>query len=202
MKNSFAFFLLVCFLACNIVCTKPGVDNTDPTESDSSSLLNKTIVYLIPKGAQYCTANSLVFTKNNRIHFTAVFDSSCIYTTEQTGNQIDINKLYGFSDCGTDHLKNSARIGWRWSDGALRLFGYVHNDGQILFEEITTAQIGSEIDCIITCEPNSYSFDIDGKTASIPRQCSGNYDRYRLFPYFGGDETAPHDIRITITELK
>jgi hypothetical protein len=36
----------------------------------------------------------------------------------------------------------------------------------------------------------------------LPRHCTGsNYTRYKLFPYFGGDEVAPHRIKIKITEL-
>jgi hypothetical protein len=42
---------------------------------------------------------------------------------------------------------------------------------------------------------------VNGKTLFLPRHCSGTYRRYRLYPYFGGDEVAPHDITIKITEL-
>ena len=30
----------------------------------------------------------------------------------------------------------------------------------------------------------------------------GNYTRYKLYPYFGGDEVAPHDITIQMADLK
>ncbi|RDC63253.1 hypothetical protein AHMF7616_01854 [Adhaeribacter pallidiroseus] len=35
----------------------------------------------------------------------------------------------------------------------------------------------------------------------MSRGCSGTSDKYKLFPYFGGDETAPHNIKIEIKEL-
>ena len=134
--------------------------------------------------------------------FNAVFDSSCIYSTVDPKNQNDINKLYGFSDCNTHHLINSARVGWRWSKDSLRIFAFVHNDGIMLYKEITTAQIGSVINYTISCLADQYNFTVNGKAAQLPRHCSGSYTRYRLFPYFGGDEVAPHRIRIKITELK
>jgi hypothetical protein len=42
---------------------------------------------------------------------------------------------------------------------------------------------------------------VNEKEATLPRHCSGNYTRYKLYPYFGGDELAPHKIEIKITEL-
>jgi hypothetical protein len=36
----------------------------------------------------------------------------------------------------------------------------------------------------------------------MDRGCSGgSLASYQLYPYFGGDETAPHDITILIDEL-
>ncbi|HRI22154.1 MAG TPA: hypothetical protein PLA68_14425, partial [Panacibacter sp.] len=100
------------------------------------------------------------------------------------------------------HLVNSARIGWRWSNDSLRIFSFVHNEGEMLMNEITTAKIGSIIKCRIACLADSYTFEVNGKISSVPRHCSGNYTRYKLYPYFGGDEATPHDISIKIAELK
>ncbi len=147
-----------------------------------------------------CQPDSLTFTSSDQIKFVAKFDSSCIYQTANPHNQNDINKLYGFSDCNAQHLENSARIGWRWSKDSLRIFGFVHNNGEMIYREITTALINSFIICSITCLDAQYKFDVNGKTLLLPRNCSGNYLRYRLYPYFGGDEVAPHDIKIQITE--
>lgn len=37
----------------------------------------------------------------------------------------------------------------------------------------------------------------------VPRNCGirTNYNKYILWPYFGGDETAPHDIKIRLKRL-
>ena len=204
MRKPIQLTLIIFILGINVVCTKPAInepDNNLTAQSSEKATTSTTITYLIPKGQQYSKPNPLVFTAVSKVSFIAVFDSSCIYKTVDPANQDDINKLYGFSDCNTHHLTNSARIGWRWSKDSLRLFGFVHNDGNMLWQEITSAPIGSKIRCSITCLADTYSFVVNGKTTSLPRHCSGKYTRYKLFPYFGGDEVAPHDIKIRITEL-
>ena len=208
MKSNITLGLILLFTVSNITCTKSSVElNNSVVESQAeqtdlnATVANKAVTYLIPKGSQYCTPNPLTFTTQSQLTFKAVFDSSCIYTTIDPVNQYDVNKLYGFSDCGSHHLINSARIGWRWSNDSLRIFAFVHNDGAMLIREITTAKIGSAIKCQITCLDGSYNFEANGKTVSLARHCSGNYTRYKLYPYFGGDEFAPHDIRIQIKEV-
>ncbi|HNP24586.1 MAG TPA: hypothetical protein PKM63_00095 [Panacibacter sp.] len=190
-------------------CTKTAGDLPVATTGEHSSsndlftgLAVTPTTYTILKGQQYCNPNPLVFTSKSKLSFAALFDSSCIYKTVDPLNQDDINKLYGFSDCNSQHLENSARIGWRWSNDSLRIFGFVHNGGTMLFGEITTAKIGKVIKCKIVCLDTQYVFTVDGKTLSIPRHCSGNYTRYKLYPYFGGDEVAPHDITIQMADLK
>ena len=39
---------------------------------------------------------------------------------------------------------------------------------------------------------------VDDISTVIPRACDMNYKRYYLYPYFGGDEVAPHTIKIKI----
>ena len=194
MKNIFTVIVLVAFVSGNIFCNKPIADiNQEPGPN--------AVTYLIEKGQHFCTPNPYVTTSNSELNFIAVFDSSCIYTTTAPDNQDDINKLFGFSDCNTPHLENSARIGWRWSIDSLRIFGFVHNNGHMIYKEITTAAIKENINCNITCEDGNYRFTVDGKTITLPRNCSGNYSRYKLYPYFGGDEPAPHNVTIKLTEL-
>ena len=35
----------------------------------------------------------------------------------------------------------------------------------------------------------------------VDRNCPVEDKRYMLYPYFGGDETAPHDIKIQIKKM-
>ncbi|HEX5151178.1 MAG TPA: hypothetical protein VFW07_06995 [Parafilimonas sp.] len=195
MKNIFITIVVAAFFAGNLFCNKPIADiNEEEPESG-------TVAYLIEKGQHFCTPNPYVTTTDSQLNFIAVFDSSCIYMTVDPANQDDINKLFGFSDCNTQHLENSARIGWRWSKDSLRIFGFVHNNGNMIYKEITTATIRENINCNITCEESNYKFTVNGKSITLQRSCPGNYNRYKLYPYFGGNEPAPHNVIIKLTEL-
>jgi hypothetical protein len=42
---------------------------------------------------------------------------------------------------------------------------------------------------------------VNDKTTAMPRTSKAAVAKgYKLFPYFGGDETAPHDINIWVKE--
>jgi len=197
MKNAFVIMLTTVLFATVPGCQKP-ID--DIIEDNNEPPVN-TVTYIIQEGQHFCTPNPFVTTTDSQLSFIAVFDSSCIYTTTDPVNQDDINKLFGFSDCNTQHIENSARIGWRWSKDSLRLFGFVHNNGNIIYQEIATAAIKQNITCNITCEEKNYRFTVDGKSITLPRNCSGNFNRYKLYPYFGGNEPAPHNVTVKLTEL-
>lgn len=157
--------------------------------------------YRIPRGEHYCEQGTYAKVEYTELRFLVKFDSSAIYKTLNPDNQYDINKLYGFSDNDAHHHEFSARIGWRWSKEALRLFGYIYNNGIVSYEELGTVGIGAEHECSIKITENSYIFSVNNMTTSMPRTSTGAVAKgYKLFPYFGGDETAPHDIHIWIKE--
>ena len=159
------------------------------------------IQYTITKGSQFCDKSTYTPITLDSLSFVVKFDSSSIYTTIDPQNQFDINKLYGFSDNNSDHHQFSARIGWRWSDKKLRLFGYVYNYGEVISEEISPVNIGSQISCAIIVKGNYYQFNVNGVKLTLSRSSSTpKASGYKLFPYFGGDEAAPHDINIWIKE--
>lgn len=165
------------------------------TASDNHTAFIK---YTIPAGAHYSDRNDFKFINISEMSFTVKFDSTAIYQTIDPANQADINKLYGFSE-GNNHQYNSARIGWAWYAGSLRLYGYVYNESVRHFKEITTINIGSEISCSIKLMGNNYLFTVNGVTDTLPRaNATATTTGYQLYPYFGGDETAPHDIYILI----
>ncbi len=158
--------------------------------------------YTIDSAAHFCNDNNFVTTSLTELKFVVKFDSSAIYTTADFNNQDDINKLYGFADNNTQHHQYSARIGWRWSNQALRLFGYVYNAGIVTSKELATVDIGKENRCTIKVSPQNYIFSINNNIDSLPRKSSTTKaEGYKLYPYFGGDETAPHKITILIKDL-
>lgn len=157
--------------------------------------------YTIRQGQNYCDGNNYVSTSYSELNFIAKFDSTAIYTNVNPENQLDINKLYGFSDNNSTHQMFSARFGWSWNNNALRLYGYVYNDGIRSSKELGTVSIGAENSCSIKVNPKSYVFSLNGKIDSLPRTSTTvKATGYKLYPYFGGDETAPHTVYIWIKE--
>ena len=158
--------------------------------------------FTISKGQHYCNGNAYKVIEDDEIRFSVKFDSSAIYQTLLEENQYDINKLFGFSDNNTNHHQFSARFGWRWSDSALRLFAYVYNNGEVISRELTTIAIGREIHCSISINGSKYLFLVNETAYEMPRMSSTDKAiGYQLYPYFGGDEPAPHDICIFIRQL-
>ncbi len=189
---------LILLLSCKKeISSLPG--NTIKNEVDSSQNFIK---YTINKGQQYCDQNIFKTVNYSELKFIVKFDSSAIYTTEDAGNQYDINKLYGFSDNDEDHHQFSARFGWRWSNGALRLFGYTYNNSLRSFKELGSVMIGAKNSCSIKVGDGMYIFTLNNKSDTLERKsATPQAVGYKLYPYFGGDEMAPHDIYIWIKDL-
>jgi hypothetical protein len=138
---------------------------------------------------------------------TVVFHSNCAYDLGNV-NQADINKLYGFSVglfSGNDY--NSARFGWRWSTARqqMQLVAYIYVNGQRINEWdadtlLASVDLNSETYTEIAVVDSRYQF----KTVSngvevvkyLPRGGSGM--GYNQYPYFGGDEVAPHTMTIEL----
>lgn len=173
--------------------------------------LNGFIQYDIPAGKQYSvdSTNIVLFLDKSELKFQFRFDSSAVYTTAHPANQGDINKLYGFADCVSGsqaytiapHHIHSARFGWAWYNNALRIYSYCYSDSVRLSGEIGTVAIGSVNSASIRILPAGYEFKLNDHTDTVERSCtSATVTGYKLFPYFGGTETAPHAIRIWIRE--
>ena len=160
------------------------------------------IEYTIPQGQHYAKQNTFQSVEYDELKFTVRFDSSAVYQTTDPKNQEDINKLYGFSDNNAEHQQFSARLGWNWARNALRLYAYVYNNGERASQEITSIQIGSTCTCSIKISAHHYIFSANNATVDMARSSTtSNAVGYKLFPYFGGDEIAPHEIDIWIKEL-
>lgn len=195
MKNLFAvLWPVLLFCACQkekTFETTLGAKNSSPSFKE----------YIIPQGEHYATENPLKLLDLSELKFAVKFDSSAIYQTSDAENQYDINKLYGFADNGDFHQQFSARFGWRWSDGALRLFAYTYNNGVRDSKELGTVAIGEEVHCAIKVSGEQYVFTLNDKVETMSRLSTTEKGKgYQLYPYFGGDEAAPHEVRIWIKE--
>ncbi|MDF2456569.1 MAG: hypothetical protein K0R51_2562 [Cytophagaceae bacterium] len=172
------------------------------TDDPNPSTFNGT-KYTIVSGAHEST-QQLVFKTTNELRFKAKFDSSAIYTTSDPLNQDDTNKLYGLSDCGSvNHQTNSARFGWRWFNNQLEIMSYCYIDG--LRPEpvrVATVALNTVNSYSIAFKSDKYIFTVnDSSKVEVYKNCNYNSIRNKLYPYFGGDETAPHEIRIWIEEF-
>lgn len=158
-------------------------------------------VFTIKEGSHYADMNSYNRRTIDHLRFSVVFDSTAIYQTTLPENQGDINKLYGVADCGSEHHTNSARFGWRWYNGKLELHAYTYLNKERKSAYIGSITIGELAVCEISMENRKYTFSVNGKSVTLPRACKGTGEGYLLYPYFGGNEPAPHDVTITIQEL-
>ena len=193
-RSGFCFllaFITLMVSSCEVVSIARG---EEPAPASAT--------YVIPKGAHSAQTRALKSTKKSRIRFEASFDNSAIYTTSKANNQGDINKLYGISDCGSEHQTNSARFGWRWYKDRLEIHAYTYKNKVRQSALIGTVEPGQKATYEIRLEDEQYVFLLNDKKVTLPRACTGEANGYQLYPYFGGDEPAPHDIKITIQELE
>ena len=160
---------------------------------------NDYVTFFINKGKHRSTA-AYNTTKDSVFNWRIIFDSSAIYTTEDINNQLDVNKLIGWSDCGDNHSESSIRFGWRWTD-SLEIHWFKHENGNFSFAKITSVDICSSHDYYLKIHTWDYEMRVDGVRVFVPRNCVEQKRRYQLYPYFGGDETAPHRVKIKIKNI-
>ena len=187
--------IVMCSMACNKSSIDPGVAKENPGSGYKE--------YLIPANQHSAIGSGLRILNKTSMHFQAQFDSTCIYSVKNAENATDINKLYGFSDCGSAHHQNSARVGWVWNGSAIELHAYCYTSGVRSSKLMGTIVPGEPAEITISVQPQQYVFEWNGKKTIMKRSCdSDKIEGYQLFPYFGGDETAPHDIHVFIKELE
>lgn len=191
LKTLSTFLILFCFLSCS----KKTDDPAPPPAFNGKK-------YVIAAGAHE-TTDPIVFKTTTELKFKAKFDSSAIYTSIDPANQYDTNKLLGLSDCNTLHQTNSARFGWRWVNNQLEIMAYCYIDAvrpepvRVAVVDLNTVNTYS-----IAFESDRYLFTVnDTNKVEVSKNCNYNGLRYKLYPYFGGDEVAPHEVRIWIEEL-
>ena len=191
MKELYTLLIILFTFSCNEMYVVPETHYLIESGKHQSRVVSGTF------------ANKMRTLKSDRFSFTTRFDETVIYNL-QNKNQYDINKLIGFSDANSMHQDNSIRFGWCYNleSGRVDIFGYAYVEGERIFERITDVGIGETVDYTILLTDTSYELTVGGDAdLSIPRAVSnkkGIY--YMLFPYFGGNEVAPHDINIFIKE--
>lgn len=158
--------------------------------------------YTFKKGKFYRTCLSFwPYFKRSSVILEAKFDESCLYHFEAP-DTLDINKLYGLSQ-GIHH-KNSARFGWRCVDNkSIEIVTYCYVDG-VRLPEVILGSVAPNETCRLTLKvtPTKYYF----KMESFSGTNIVNVDKihtttfgYTLYPYFGGNNPAPHKMSLYIS---
>ena len=194
----YTFICLTVFIIINGCTKEQTIAINLPATLQAEEIFTQ---YNIAAGEHYCDKTAIKPISISQMLFKVKFDSSAIYTTLDPLNQYDINKLYGFTE-GQDPHVNSARIGWAYNDGKLRLYAYAYKNQQRLSQEIGPVNIGETINCAIKFDSLNYVFIVKDKQVKLSRGLAGiTAQGYQLFPYFGGDEVAPQPIRIFIKDM-
>lgn len=193
-----AAMLLLASCSKNLdIAATPTTDH--PAATDPNPTVKNYVLYTIPQGQQFCDKSNYAGISTSELAFKVIFDSSAVYKTVDPLNQKDINKLYGFSDNNAAHHVFSARFGWRWVNNALHLFAYTYNNSILDLKEIGTVAIGAENSCSIKVTAENYVFTLNGVSVNMARASTTTKAQgYMLYPFFGGDENAPHTIKILI----
>jgi len=165
-------------------------------------------IYTISAGNHYANGvNFGIHSSGKTVSKVAIFHSNCAYDLGNV-NQADINKLYGFSVglfSGNDY--NSARFGWRWSieKQKIELLAYVYINGVRINEWDADISMGFfdlnvEIFTEISVLLSGYRFRTVNNGIEIIKlvRRGGSGMGYNQYPYFGGDEVAPHTMTIEL----
>jgi hypothetical protein len=139
-----------------------------------------------------------------KLAYSVKFTDSCRY--EIGSDQTDINKLFGIGYFPYHH-RNSVRFGWVYNpskNATMEIWAYWYENGKRYYEFLCDVPINSpayyEIATEYVKEWGWYFrlkviFDRDvigNAVVTVKPQSVG----YLLRPYFGGNQTAPHNMEI------
>jgi len=147
----------------------------------------------------------LHFKRTQVIRHEVTFYQNCSYELDFP-DQMDINKLFGVSN--GYHHHNSARFGWRWElgRGMVEILAYVYVDGKRITESMEDIHIcyvhpWMKYKYTLIVEDDRYVFSLlssrDNKKTKTIKHDGLTWWGYYLNPYFGGNQTAPHEMSIS-----
>jgi hypothetical protein len=168
--------------------------------------------YLIKKGDHY--ASMSIFEKIGAIGWNIknlslrfIFRKECWWAPPRNQDDYDQNKLAGIG-FGANHHANSVRLVWVpdfEKEGMINVSGYTYDkkkEGQkFTIVYITSVPIGEPVEGKIESRDGGYFITVKDKMVRMDNVNSDSKLCFRLFPYFGGNNTAPHDMVIEL-EMK
>ena len=153
-------------------------------------------VFTIAQGEHYATQRHVEALQQASLAFQARFDETAEYRLRD-GFQDSKNKLLGFSDCNSAHHENSARFAWQWYNNRIEIFAYCYVDGQRMEAFLGTVEKNEVANYEVVISPTAYTFIFKDQKTEIARRSKCDVGVYvMLWPYFGGQIPAPHEINI------
>jgi hypothetical protein len=156
--------------------------------------------FVVKKGDHYANPRMVESLQSQTLIFQARFNSTAKYDLENASSQSNINKLFGFADCNSLHHDNSARFGWAWYHDRLEIYAYCYVNSQRKSQFIGVVNLNEYNRYEIQITNDNYIFKLNNETPYTVQR--GNTCKeglyYMLWPYFGGDAPAPHDVSVDI----
>jgi hypothetical protein len=190
MINQLKFLFLFSILLCDLpACSPPG-------EPDGSKK------YTIYQGEHYCTPHPGESFNGSTLKAQIKFGENCAYNLNNN-NQGDLNKVFGFSDNFSLIHRHSARFASRWivERGVMEIWAYWYRSGEVGYEKIGETTLGRWDTYEVSGSGSTYYFNFNGNAITTARSAPLQGIKVKSWPYFGGDEVAPHDMDIYIIEL-
>lgn len=142
-----------------------------------------------------------LFSNRKYISASYIFGESCRYTLDK-GDQADWNKLMGLS-FSLSPLDNAVMVGWRYSKefDMIELAIYVNSkEYGRYYKEFACVKIGEVVNVSIQNKGNNILYKAYTQNRvhkmSYPHTSVWRKYCYALGLYFGGNRTAPHDIKV------
>jgi hypothetical protein len=158
--------------------------------------------FVIRKGEHYSRPRYVEMLQTNKLVFEATFDETAIYHFDDY-YQDSANKLFGFSDCNSEHHENSARFGWMWFNDRLEIHAYCYANGVRSSQFVGIAALNEPGRYEIEIKDSQYVFRFNDNSP-VAMERGNTCDKgvyYMLWPYFGGEIPAPHDVHVAIRVL-
>lgn len=156
--------------------------------------------YVIKAGEHFSAHPIKPYMGKSVFTVTVNFDESCRYNLNSV-DQLDVNKLFGVSF--GNHEENSIRLGWAYNLDSLKmdLFTYTYEDSVRKINKIGSCNLNEDVIIKLKLNFSAGSYQTTS-LISIPQDQVFNYKYpalkigYYLYPYFGGNNPAPHDMTI------
>ncbi|MHC4391816.1 MAG: hypothetical protein ACYS22_10960 [Planctomycetota bacterium] len=136
------------------------------------------------------------------VAFKVRFGRATKYATVDPKNQLDWNKIMGISTLLIHG--DSIRLGWRYDPKTDRIqlgfYGYIRN--KRISEPITHVKRGRWAKVALSLSPSGLAVTVNGKTVEREGPLGVTAPSFILrTAYFGGDETAPHPMKIDVKDI-